>query len=113
MVSIWIAELNAEKAEAPRILAATNTTALSASAIRNRLDDLGDVSAVLGAADVDERIALYSSLGLELVYAPGERRVDVNSAPIGVDIRACRRAVDSETHWRLSQWLPSGENADD
>jgi hypothetical protein len=51
------------------------------------------LSAVLAEADVDERMALYTSLGLELVYAPGERRVDVTSTPIGVDIRACRRTV--------------------
>src|SRR5437773_2234849 len=71
----------------------TKTAALSASAIRSLIDDLGDVGQVLAGADLDTRAALYTSLGLKLVYAPGERRVDVMSTPIGVDIRACRRAV--------------------
>lgn len=104
VISIWIAELNAEKADAQRVLAATKTSALSASAIRARLEDLGDVSGVLAEADVDERIALYTSLGLELVYAPGERRVDVTSAPIGVDIRACRRGDTYLDPTRSSDW---------
>lgn len=45
------------------------------------IDRLGDVAAVLGAADTPMKARFYGSLGVELTYQPTRQRVLVEASP--------------------------------
>jgi site-specific DNA recombinase len=93
IVSTWIAELQAEKTAAQQTVAVTNSHALDAETIRQLLNDLGDVRTVLAGADEDAKSDLYAALELKLTYVRSDNgsHVDVVAAPLGVDVRPCRR----------------------
>jgi hypothetical protein len=58
-----------------RLEQAERTRAMSAAQISELVEELGGLSAVLGAATGAERAEMYASLGLRLDYDPHLRRV--------------------------------------
>lgn len=67
------ARLERDQAPSPRSLGRAEVEAM--------LDYLGDVGAALGRATPERLAELYGSLGLELIFHPDEREVDVAIQP--------------------------------
>ena len=75
-VSRWITETTAERARlVARTRPATPRAPMTGEQIASIVTALGDILAVLRAADPADKAEIYSQLGLRLTYQPGRRIV--------------------------------------
>jgi hypothetical protein len=70
-----------ERLRAQQALASASTTALTADDVRELVASVGDISAVLAAADPKLKAELYGDLGLRLTYRPADQLVRVEALP--------------------------------
>ncbi len=91
VVAAWTREVQAERAAVERSLAQLRPQrTLSAAELREIVEELADIPAVLAEADPELRARLYGDLGIALTYRPGEDLVTVAAVP------ACVRKSVSE-----------------
>jgi site-specific DNA recombinase len=81
VVAGWIAEVQAERQAAERVLATAQPATLTASDVRDLIEGLGDLRPVLADADPAHKAEVYADLGIALTYRPAERLVNVEAAP--------------------------------
>jgi site-specific DNA recombinase len=82
VVAAWIAEVQAERAAAERSLAQLlPQQPVSATELREIVEELADIPAVLAAADPELRARVYVDLGITLTYRPAADLVTVAAVP--------------------------------
>jgi site-specific DNA recombinase len=87
LVAMWTAEVQAHRAAAlarVRVRTRTQQEPMNETEIRELIEALGEVRAVLGRAATDDRAAVYRQLGLRLTYVP--------------EIRTVRAAIEFSAH---------------
>lgn len=73
--------------EAPRpLISAPDLTRSGSAAVWQRMDELGDIAAVLAVADREAKAQVYTDLGLLLVLDPQRRRGAVTAARVGQSV---------------------------
>jgi hypothetical protein len=82
VVAAWIAEVQAERVTAERSLAQLlPQQPVSATELREIVEELADIPAVLAAADPELRARVYADLGITLTYRPAADLVTVAAVP--------------------------------
>jgi len=82
VVAAWITEVQAERAVAERSLAQLRPQQpVSAASLREIVEELVDIPAVLADADPELRARVYGDLGITLTYRPAEDLVAVAAVP--------------------------------
>jgi hypothetical protein len=82
VVAAWITEVQAERAVAERSLARLRPQrTLSTAELREIVEELVDIRAVLAGADSELRARVYGDLGITLTYRPAEDLVAVAAVP--------------------------------
>ena len=76
VVTGWISDATEKRRRAEQLLRAdAGSQAMSAQQVRSLVRDVGDVVAALRVAEPSKKAELYTSLGLQLVYHPEDRRI--------------------------------------
>jgi hypothetical protein len=70
VVAEWIAEVQGDRLAAERILATSRASLLTAEDVREEVEGLGDVVAVLAKAKPTEKAKLYADLGITRTWGP-------------------------------------------
>jgi site-specific DNA recombinase len=86
VVTGWMSEVQGERLAAEAVLSASGPSeALSEASLRTMIESLGDVAQVLAEADPKDKAAVYTDLGITVIYHPEQRRAVVEARPkIGV-----------------------------
>lgn len=107
VVAAWIAEVQGDRLAAERTLSSARTSLLTAEDVRDVIENLGDIVAVLAKAKSTEKAKVYADLGITLTYRPAENVVSVEAAP-AVCQSACRRGDYDPMHTVLRAELVLG-----
>ncbi|WP_139342489.1 zinc ribbon domain-containing protein [Protofrankia sp. BMG5.30] len=82
IVARWIAKANTERAAAQaRLRASSHRQRMTEQEIYDMVTAVGDIVAVLTAADPTDKAKIYTQLGLHLTYEPGAHRVIAEAKP--------------------------------
>lgn len=82
IVAGWMAEVRGERLAAMQTLAAASPQpTMTAADVRQLIDELGDIAAVLAVADPAAKAQVYADLGLRLTLDPSSKRVAVVATP--------------------------------
>lgn len=96
VVTVWIREVQGDRLRAQRAaLEARSGPAITADVVRAVLAEVGDLRPALSEADPLLKREVYTNLGIEMTYRPGDDVVGVSAQPVGLS--ACRRG-DLNSH---------------
>ena len=83
----WRAEVRRERLATQRMLAAASPQPTMTDAdVRQLINELGDIAAVLNEADPAAKAQVYADLGLQLVLDPLRKRVAVTATRVGISV---------------------------
>lgn len=82
VIAVWVAEVQAERSQAARVLAAAKPPApISAAELEELLGGLEDIEERIAEATPEDRQLLWNELGVRLVYRPDRNVVSASLAP--------------------------------
>ncbi|HEY6318859.1 MAG TPA: hypothetical protein VI462_13365 [Acidimicrobiia bacterium] len=124
VVAGWIAEVQAERGAAERVVAQLQAhRPIDGAELRSLVEGLADIPAVLADAEPSLRAQVYADLGITMTYRPGDDLVEVVATPctkacvggatrpLRTRLGICRIATTSlaagDRRWPLRQVVPS------
>ncbi|WP_261561840.1 recombinase family protein [Frankia tisae] len=85
LVARWTAKVNTERAATQaRLRTTTGRRRMTALEISDMVAAAGDIVAVIADTDASDKAEIYTQLGLELTYEPGDNRVIAEAKPLPI-----------------------------